>query len=297
MLGRIKKLVLAAALVALAAPAAASATFPGSNGRIFFDVGGGSGAAIFSIDPDGSDRQQIVDGAREPAISADGKQLAYTKGGDLYTAGRLGGGPEQVIDTQAKVTSPSFAPSGNRIVYATASTGRNPGHIFTVRLDGSERTAITKSESSDESPEFSPGGGKIVFVRTGSDGVSQIYKMDADGSNRQQVTFGEFACQAPTWSPDGDRIAFEGFDGSWSIYSANTNGTGLLQLTDSELGDREPAYSPSGQKIVFRGTRDEDESKGLIVIGADGSALQQITTRQPGAGVGVDADPAWSSTP
>lgn len=294
MQGRIKGLGLSVAIAALALPAAASAAFPGSNGRIYFDVGGGRGAAVFSIDPDGSGREKIVDGAREPAISADGKRLAYTKGGDLFTAGRLGGDPEEVIDTKAKIKSPAFSPSGNRIAYATAATGGNPGHIFTVRVDGSDRTALTKSESSDESPEFSPGGGKIVFTRTGSDAVSQIFKMDADGSDRQALTSGPFACQEPTWSPDGDRIAFEGFDRSWSIYSAKPNGSGLLQLTDSELGDHEPAYSPSGRKLVFRGARGED-AKGLIVVGADGGAVKQITTRQPGAG--VDGDPAWSPTP
>jgi len=295
MQGRVKGVFVAVACAALAAPAAASAAFPGSNGRIFFDVGGGSGAAIFSIDPDGRGREKIVDRGREPAISADGKRLAFVRGGDLYTAGRLGGDPEQVVDASAKITSPAFAPSGNRIAYATAPTGGNPGHIFTVRVDGSDRTALTKSERSDESPEFSPGGGKIVFTRTGSDAVSQIYVMDADGSGRDQLTSGEFASQDPTWSPDGDRIAFTGFDGSWSIYSVRPSGTDLLQLTESEFGDREPAYAPSGRKVVFRGTR--DEQKGLIVVGADGGAVSQLTTRQPGAGVGVDADPAWAPTP
>ena len=70
----------------LALPAAASAAYPGANGKIFFDVGGGSGAAILSIQPDGSDRQRLIDRGREPAVSADGRQIVFMRGGDLYLA-------------------------------------------------------------------------------------------------------------------------------------------------------------------------------------------------------------------
>jgi TolB protein len=293
--GGIKTAVLIATAVALALPAAATATYPGSNGRIFFDVGGGSGAAIFSIDPDGSGRERVADRGREPAVSADGKRIVYVKGGDLYTANRSGGDEEQVTNTQVVERHPSFSPSGNKLLFATDTTVNKPGHIFTVRTDGGDRTQLTQSERPDSQPAYSPDGNEIVFVRRLPPSISQLFKMDADGDDREQLTSGEFPCDAPTWSPNGDRIAFEGLDGpGTSIFALDPNGSFLERLTFADLDDKEPAYSPSGNKVVFRGER--DDKKGLFVVGAD-NAVEQLTVSTPGHGVGVDGDPYWGPTP
>ena len=181
----------------LALPAAASAGYPGANGRIFFDVGGGSGAAIFSIQPDGSDRQRLIDRGREPAVSADGRQIVFMRGGDLYLATRSGSDIVQVTDTDEAERNPSFSPSGNKLLFATDSTGGKPGHIFTMRTDGGDRTRLTQSQRPDSDPSFSPNGNKVVFVRVGTDAVSQLYKMDTDGTNINQLTSGAVRVRGP----------------------------------------------------------------------------------------------------
>ena len=181
----------------LALPAAASAGYPGANGRIFFDVGGGSGAAIFSIQPDGSDRQRLIDRGREPAVSADGRQIVFMRGGDLYLATRSGSDIVQVTDTAEAERNPSFSPSGNKLLFATDSTGGKPGHIFTMRTDGGDRTRLTQSQRPDSDPSFSPTGNKVVFVRVGTDAVSQLYKMDTDGTNINQLTSGAVRVRGP----------------------------------------------------------------------------------------------------
>jgi TolB protein len=293
--GGFKKALLIATATALALPTAATATYPGSNGRIFFDTGGGSASAIFSIDPDGSGRERLVDRGREPAVSADGKRIVYVKGGDLYTANRSGGDEVQVTDTPVVERHPSFSPSGNKLLFATNSTVNKPGHIFTVRTDGGDRTQLTQSEHGDSEPAYSPDGNKIVFVRDLPPSITQLFKMDADGGDREQLTSGDFAVDAPTWSPNGDRIAFEGIDGpGTSIFALDPNGSFLERLTFTDLDDKEPAYSPSGNKVVFRGTR--DDKKGLFVVGAD-NAVEQLTVSEPGHGAGVDGDPYWGPTP
>jgi Tol biopolymer transport system component len=295
MQGRIRGVVLIAAVAGLALPATASAAYPGSNGRIFFDTGGGSKSAIFSIEPDGSGRERVADQGREPAVSADGRRIVYVKGGDLYTANRSGGDEVQVTDTPVVERQPSFSPSGNKLLFATDTTVHNPGHIFTVRVDGGDRTQLTQSERADSDPEYSPDGNKIVFVRSVPPSISQLFKMDADGGDRQQLTLGEFACDSPTWSPNGSRIAFEGLDGPGSsIFALDPDTSFLERFTFSELHDVEPAYAPSGNKIVFRGER--DNKKGLFIVGAD-NAVEQLTVSEPGHGVGVDGDPYWGPTP
>jgi TolB protein len=295
MQGRIRGVVLIAAVAVLALPATASATYPGSNGRIFFDTGGGSKSAIFSIEPDGTGRERVADRGREPAVSADGQRIVYVKGGDLYTASRSGGDEVQVTDTPVVERQPSFSPSGNKLLFATDTTVHKPGHIFTVRTDGGDRTQLTQSERADSDPEYSPDGDKIVFVRDVPPSVTQLFAINPQGGDRQQLTLGEFACDSPTWSPNGDRIAFEGLDGPGSsIFALDPSTSFLERFTFSELHDVEPAYAPSGNKIVFRGER--DDKKGLFIVGAD-NAVEQLTVSKPGDGVGVDGDPYWGPTP
>jgi Tol biopolymer transport system component len=293
---------LIAIATALVATASASAAFPGSNGRIFFDVGGGGGAAIFSIAPDGGARERVVAGGREPAVSADGERIAYMRAGDLFTANRSGSDERRVTDTGVVERSPSFAPGGNRLVFSTERSGGEAGHIFTAHLNGTDRTRVTQSVRNDSDPSYSPNGSKIVFVRADSGAVTQLFKIDADGGNSDQLTRGNLASNSPTWSPDGSRIAFEritGRSGETSfIYEIDTDGGRLTQRTfESEGGDHEPSYSPSGNKIVFRGER--NERKGLLVINAVSGviAVERLTASTPGGGVGVDGDPWWGPTP
>ncbi len=135
---------LIATTAALVVPAMATAAYPGPNGPIFFQDGG----AIFSIRPDGSDRQRLVDPGRQPAVSADGRTIVFQHRGNLYTANRSGGDVRQVTDTPTAELTPSFSPSGNKILYATERTIDDPAQIYTVRVDGSDRTRLTQNERS-----------------------------------------------------------------------------------------------------------------------------------------------------
>ena len=288
---------LAVAITALGAATAGHAAFPGSNGRVFFDAsGGGNGRVIASVKPEGSDRTRVAEGI-EPAVSPNGSEIAYARRGDLYLAARGGTDEIQITNTPEVERTPSFSPSGNRLVFATERHQGEDGHIFSMRTDGGDRTRLTQSEQADFSPSYSPSGNKIVFTRELRDATEQLFKMDADGTHIEQLTFARTLSQTPSWSPDGNRIAFQRFDqGDSFIYSIEPDGSDLLQLTsDPGARDFEPAYSPSGNKIVYRGqVSEEDESKALFVIPASGGAREQLTEARQG---GVDADPYWGTTP
>ena len=198
-----------AVLAALIAPAAVDGAFPGSNGRIFFDTGG-PGRDIVSVDPQGGDRTKVTQG-QEPAVSPNGRVIAFVRRGDIYLSNKLGGDERQLTDTPIVERTPSWSPYGNQLVFATDRRNGVGGDIVSIRGDGSDRERLTVSEHVDFSPSYSPSGNKIVFVRAfNHPGVRQILKIDSDGSNRVQLTSSNFfLSDHPTWSPDGNRIAFE----------------------------------------------------------------------------------------
>src|SRR5580765_2009140 len=73
-------------------PATAGAAFPGSNGRIAFEMGG----AIYSIQPSGGGLQTLTKGPDDhsPRWSPDGKTIVFERAGDLWTM-RVDGSHEQ----------------------------------------------------------------------------------------------------------------------------------------------------------------------------------------------------------
>lgn len=285
-----------AVLAALIAPAAVYGAFPGSNGRIFFDAGG-PGRDIVSVDPQGGDRTKVTQG-QEPAVSPNGRVIAFVRRGDIYLSNKLGGDERQLTDTPIVERTPSWSPHGNQLVFATDRRYGVGGDIVSIRGDGSDRERLTVSEHADFSPSYSPSGNKIVFVRAfNHPGVRQILKIDSDGSNRVALTSSNFfLSDHPTWSPDGNRIAFErSVPGSQWLYSIEPDGSNELQLTSGKDNiDREPAYSPSGNKIVYRGQAADGGGSGLFVIPALGGQREKLTEARRS---GVDSNPYWASTP
>jgi TolB protein len=279
----------------LLAPAVSEGAFPGSNGRIFFDTGGGGEPRrIASVDPQGGERNRVTNGI-EPAVSPDGKRIAFVQGGDLYTADRTGGDEVRVTKTDAVERTPSFSPSGNKLVFATDFHEGQSGDIFTIGVDGKDRTRLRASDRADFTPSYSPNGNKIVFATAlRLPASTQIVKMDADGSNLDLLTFEKTLSEQPTWSPDGNRIAFQRYvDGDVSIYSMEPDGSDLIQVTTGTR-DREPSYSPSGNKIVYRSRISDDEGSALFAVPALGGPAEKLTASRQS---GVDTDPYWGSTP
>lgn len=94
-----------------------------------------------------------------PAISPDGRTLAYiARVGNAYrlhTLDLAGGPPQALSDTQDD-ESPSFAPNGRLIIYATRSQGRDL--LMTTTLDGKIKARLMSTTSDVREPVWGPFG-------------------------------------------------------------------------------------------------------------------------------------------
>lgn len=193
----------------------AHAAFPGEDGRIAYVKDG----AIFSVDPDGSDKARLTD-------------------------------PRRSSERDDFDQHPMYAPDGDEIVFVRTSCRPecDRADVFLVDDDGSDRRRLTSGDGFEVFASFSPSGRKIALVRD-----EKVLKMRKDGGGVERLTEDIEADQA-VWSPLGDEIAFNSSSTGGSpsdVYKVDTDGGPLTNLTQTpDVYEEAPDWSPDGQKIV-----------------------------------------------
>ncbi|MGB7202253.1 MAG: carboxypeptidase regulatory-like domain-containing protein [Pyrinomonadaceae bacterium] len=241
------------------------------NGKICYTNGGD----IWKMDPDGSNRQLVIDAGTndiEPAWSPDGSKIAFKSDRDippgrgLYSVNADGTGLTLLTNggVNNSDAKPTWSPDGTKIAFQS-NRDNLISSIYIMNADGSNVVRLTNAlPISDQRPAWSPDGTKIVFeINTG------IAIIDIDGTGRTNLGSGQF----PEWSPDGSRIVFALITGTgYHIYTMKPDGTDITQLTfDIARNDQYPSFSPDGRKIVF--SRNTSGQIGLWTMNADGSGL------------------------
>ena len=137
------------------------AAFAPDGQSIYFTSDRGGGPQIYRMAISGGDAQRVTfkgDYNISPRISPDGKSLSYVsrRSGkfQIYLLD-LASGQELALTDTVKDESPSFAPNGKLLLYATESGGR--GVLAAVSSDGRVRQRITTVQSGDvREPTWGP---------------------------------------------------------------------------------------------------------------------------------------------
>lgn len=132
------------------------------DGRyLYFTSDRGGAPQIYRIAAEGGEQPERVtfEGGynARPRASPDGEQLAVVhndRGNYRIAAVDLGRGFTQVLTDGALDESPSFAPNGETLIYATVEDGQ--GVLATVSADGRIRQRISASEGDVREPAWSP---------------------------------------------------------------------------------------------------------------------------------------------
>jgi Tol biopolymer transport system component len=249
----------------------AHATFPGASGSIaFMKVVGNGTQQLFTIEPDGSDEQQLTDfstaSIESPDWSPDGSKIAFDTdlGGNvhIYVVNADGSGLTQITSGDGFEFAPSWSPDGTKMAI-DAAVPDLPEGIFIVDLATGALTQVTANPYGifDTEPSYSPDGTRITFTRIKKfqphfhGGQTAVFVVNVDGSNLRQLTPWGMDAAESDWSPDGSKIAFNDADErikTASIYVMNADGTSLTKIThDENEGSFRPSWSPQGDRIVF----------------------------------------------
>ena len=227
------------------------------QGRIAYVEEQGSGAAkistLYSIRPDGSDRQlidQLNGYIYAPAWSADGQMLAYSKQAPrqhpkIYIYERKSNAQHLIVDAEGSNLSASFSPDGQKLLYSSTVGGN--ADIYEMRLSDGNTKQLTTLPSTEVQPSYASDGQSFVYtsdkVRAGR---PSIYRYNFATGHASIIPTAGYAA-SPQLSLDGQRLAY--LNGRKA--AVMTLATGQV-INLAETGLDEPArLSPSAQYAVY----------------------------------------------
>ena len=318
---RLVAVVAAVAAAVLAIDAArASATYPGTNGRIAFSnyVTG----QIYTVNPDGSGLVQLThtegtDRAADfPSWSPNGKRILFTKfryAGDDHSRiwiMKADGTDKHQVTGDARGFrdyTPKFTPDSSRIVFTRCLPDDGVCAIWKMRANGNHMHALTpyidglNDEAVDFNLSISPNGRWIAFTRFFEGGfAARIVLMRIDGSDAHPITPAWIEGGQPDWSPDGQRIVFHSNApraGS-SLFTIKPDGTDRHRLTANRFphSDALATYSPQGDQVAFISDRNYPDvcCTDLFAIDSDGTGEHMIDTGLSDSGI---LSPSWGTAP
>ena len=236
---------------------------------------------------------------RDPVISPDGKTIAFSYKGDIYTVGREGGRAVQLTTHAAYDAYPVWAPDGKTLAFASDREGSLD--VYTLPVQGGAPFRLTNNSAGEVPETFTPDG-KTVLFRAGYmpdvnysrfPSGAQIYSVGVQGGRPELfLTVSAFDIQ---FDKSGNRIIYhdrKGYEDNWrkhhtssvtrDIWLYDLKTKNFTNLTAKEVEDRNPVFSGDEKSLYFLSERFGDFNICKLEL-SNPTAVTQITkhTKHP----------------
>lgn len=244
-------------------------------------------SSLFATDPEVQPKPSLT----QPAISPDGREIAFASGGDIWTVSSNGGDAHLLVSNPATESRPLYSPDGTKLAFISTRTGG--GDIYVLTLATGQLQRITYGDTEEQLDAWSPDGQWIYFSSADDDidYNTDVFRVSAEGGTPMAVSDEAYLAEfesAP--SPDGQAVVMmaKGIsdlqwwrDGHSHIddtelwwKSLDPHGTYRVVLPD-DAKHAWPMWSAKGNKIYYMSDKTGPEN--IWSVAATGGPEKQIT--------------------
>jgi len=227
--------------------------------------------------------------ARTPSLSPDGRRIAFSYQGDIWTVSTEGGTAARLTLHEAHEYLPQWSPDGRWIAFSSKRDGSYD--VWAIPSAGGRPKQLTLHSADDMVCGWSPDGSQVLFSSAReTTRSSAIYAVTVDTRASRVVAEDDFALANASFSPDGKRVACTR-GGAWTrkSYRGSANAELMLFPVSGGAGEwlsrepeneRWPMFTPDGKSVYY--VADRDGASNIWRRGVTGGSPSQVTRHREG---------------
>jgi hypothetical protein len=216
--------------------------------------------AIYVSRANGSRLHRVVASGSRPALSRDGRRLAFVRGGVIWIVGTNGRGLRRI--------GPGSNADWSRDGKAVVLSGGAAGGVFVQPLRGGRRELVPRGQYTGPA-KWSPDGRWIAY----DDIVGRLYLVRPSGAGRHRL--GPLIGEQLWWAPDGRTLAVKGaLTSGGDVRILGLDGRTLRRLRLGDIDDL--SWSPDARQFALIDLLGQPPQ--LLVVGSDGRGLRHLTS-------------------